>query len=329
MAQQQLEQESFWRLRGPRLLAGFVGLVFLVAALVKCVDMELFVRQIKAYGIVSQRPLLIVIAWGTVMLEITLAVGLIVAYRIKLVFSATLLLLTLFLGVTVWAWYSGATEACGCFGAWLERTPGEAALEDVVLLAITAFAWNGFGRLKISQARWKTRAVLSACIIGLALPAIFGFPFSGIQQASSQEGETQLGDFKAQGLGDMALNSGTYLVVVMDTGCDHCQEIIPQLNMLAETPGLPQLVGLCVNNESDRMAFLEEFQPTFPLGQIEDNVFWRLLGDGDMPRTILTHDGYVKQIWDLNPPTADAVPVKLSDIKWLEVLPDGSASQPG
>jgi hypothetical protein len=108
-------------------------------------------------------------------------------------------------------------------------------------------------------------------------------------------------------LDEIALNNGTYLVVVMDTGCDHCQETIPELNVLAETPGLPPIVGLCVNGESERMAFVDEFQPVFPLGQIEDNVFWRLLGDGDMPRTILTHDGTVKQVWDLNPPTADAV----------------------
>lgn len=309
MSPQRLEREPLWHIWGPRVLAGFVGLVFLAAALLKCVDMELFVRQIKAYGIVSQRPLLIVIAWGIVALETFLGVGLIVAYRLKIVFSATTLLLGLFLGVTVWAWFSGTTEACGCFGAWLERTPGEAALEDLVLLALTALAWVGFRRLQVSQARWKTGAVLSACIIGLALPAALGFPFSGIQQSSSGAGETKLGGFAVQGLDRPALNSGTYLIVVMDTGCDHCQETIPELNMLAETPGLPPIVGLCVNGESDRVAFLEEFQPVFPLGQIEDDVFWRLLGDGDMPRTILTHQGYIKKIWDLNPPTADAVQV--------------------
>jgi hypothetical protein len=309
MSPQRLEKEPLWRIWGPRVLAGFVGLVFLVAAVAKCVDMELFVRQIKAYGIVSQRPLLIVIAWGMVVLEIALGVGLVIAYRIKIIFSATTLLLVFFLGVTVWAWFSGATEACGCFGAWLERTPGQAALEDVVLLALTALAWAGFRRLQISQARWKTMAVWSACVIGLALPALFGFPFSGIQQSSSGAEETPLGRFSIQGLDEIALNNGTYLAVVMDRGCDHCQETIPELNMLAETPGLPPIVGLCVNGESDRMAFLEEFQPVFPLGQIEDDVFWRLLGDGDMPRTILTHDGTVKQVWDLNPPTADAVQV--------------------
>lgn len=309
MSQEQLKKETFWRQWGPRLLAGFVGLVLVAAALIKSADMELFVRAIKAYGFVTHRPLLIVAAWSMVVVELALGVGLMVAYRIKTVFLATTALLVLFLAVTGWAWFTGATEACGCFGAWLERTPGEAALEDVVLLALTFVAWIGFRRLKVSQGRWKTGVVLGASIIGLALPAIFGFPYSGIQQASSKEGETQLGNFMVQGLDDMVLNSGTYLVVVMDTGCDHCQETIPDLNMLAETPELPQIVALCVNGESDRTAFIEEFQPTFPLGQIEDDVFWRLLGDGDMPRTILTHLGTVKQVWDLNPPTADAVQV--------------------
>ena len=307
MSPQRLETIPVWRYWGPRVLAGFVGLVFLVAALLKCADMELFVRQIKAYGIVSQRPLLIVLAWGIVVIECVLAVALIVAYRLNIVFSITTLLLFLFLGVTVWAWASGATQSCGCFGAWLERTPGQAALEDVVLLIFTGLAWAGFRRLKPSQARWKTGAVWSACIIGLALPVLFGFPFSGIKKSHSQATEIPLGHFTIEGLNDIALNEGAYLFVVMDTGCDHCQETIPELNILAETPGLPPVVALCVNGESDRLEFADEFQPAFPLGQIEEDVFWRLLGDGDMPRTILTHRGTVKQIWDLNPPSVDAV----------------------
>jgi hypothetical protein len=284
-----------------------VGVVFLVAGLLKSADMALFVQQIKAYGIVSQWSILVAIAWAMVVLEMALGVGLIVAYRVKIVFPATALLLLAFLGITVWAWFTGSTEACGCFGAWIERTPGEAALEDVVLLTLLGLAWVGFRKRDVSQGRWKTGAVVASCLMGLALPAAFGFSFSGIQESASKTDETALGQFAVQGLGDFNLNSGTYLILVMDTGCDHCQEVVPEVNLLSEMPEVPPIIGLCVNGESDRMAFAEAFQPVFPMGQIEDDVFWRLLGDGDMPRTMLIHDGYVKKIWDLNPPPPDAV----------------------
>jgi uncharacterized membrane protein YphA (DoxX/SURF4 family) len=309
MSPQRLQIDQGWHLWGPRVLAGFVGLVFLLAAVLKSADMELFIRQIKAYGIVSHRPLLMIAAWGLIVLEMALGVALLVAYRVKAVFLTTILLLSLFLAVTGWGWFTGATEACGCFGPWLERTQGEAALEDLVLLTLTVLAWAGFRRLQVSQARWKTWAVLSACVMGLALPAAVGFPFSRIEQSGSGTGEKKLGDFAVQGLEGVDLNSGTYLIVVMGTGCEHCQETVPEINMLAETPGLPSVIGLCVNDESDRAAFVEQFQPMFSVGQIDENVFWRLLGDGDMPRTILAHNGYVKQVWDLTPPTAEAIRV--------------------
>ena len=289
------------------MLAGLVGLVLLTAALSKCADMELFVRQMKAYGVISSRLLLIAAAWGMVVLELALGVALIVAYRIQLVFSTTMLLLLLFLGVTGWAWSTGATDACGCFGAWLERTPGEAAAENLVLLALTALAWAGFRGRHIRQARWKPRAVLAACVVGLALPAAFGFPFSGIRASSSGAVETKLGDFPVEGLGPIDLHVGSFLIVVMDTGCAHCLDVIPEINILAERPDLPPVVGLCANGESERMAFADDFHPLFALGQIEDEVFWRLLGDGDMPRTILVRDGFVKRVWDVDPPTADAI----------------------
>jgi uncharacterized membrane protein YphA (DoxX/SURF4 family) len=301
------EKEAGWRLWWPHVLAGLVGLVLLAAALTKCADMELFVRQIKAYGIVSNRAMLIAAAWGMVVLEFVLGVALIIAYRIQLVLLATVLLLLLFLGVTGWAWSTGATEACGCFGAWLERTPKEAAVEDLVLIAFTGLAWAGFRGRQIRQARWKSWSVLAACVFGLALPAIFGFPFSGIHRSSSGTVETELGQFPIQGLGGIDVNVGSFLLVVMDTGCAHCLDVIPEINILAERPDLPPVVGLCVSSESERVAFENHFQPAFPVGQIDDDVFWRLLGDGDMPRTILVRDGYVKRVWDVDPPTAAAI----------------------
>jgi hypothetical protein len=269
--------------------------------------MELFVRQIKAYGIVSQRPLLIATAWVMVFLELTLGMAMMVAYRPKIVFPAISGLLFIFLGVAGWGWLSGATESCGCFGAWLERTPGEAAVEDLVLLAFTALAWAGFRGLQIRQARWRPWPVFAASIVGLALPVALGFPSSGIDRSSSGSSKQMLGHFPVQGLKSVDLNTGHFLLVVMDTGCDHCQDIIPEFNMLAETPGLPSVVALCVNGKSERQAFVDQYQPVFPLGQIDDDVFWRLLGDGDMPRSILVRNGYVTQVWDVNPPPADAI----------------------
>ena len=81
--------------------AGFLGLIFLLAAVSKAMDMELFIRQIREYGIVSQYPLLVVTAWGVIILECTLGVALILGYHPRLTLPFTVLLLSGFLGLTV------------------------------------------------------------------------------------------------------------------------------------------------------------------------------------------------------------------------------------
>lgn len=307
-APQALDKKPLRRL-GTRLLAGVVGFVFVMAAVLKALDMELFIRQIKTYGIVSGRPVLIFVAWAVIALELFLGVAMIVAYRPTIVLPTTVVLLLSFLGLTGWAWHSGAAQTCGCFGAWLERTPGQAALEDIVLVAATMWAWAGLGNLRAGQSRasWKKWTVLSASIAGLALPAILGFPVLSWSPPSSGAVENQLGRFATTGLGSVDLNTGTYIIVIMGTGCAHCQDAIPQINMLAETPGLPSVVGLCVDDKTDRLRFLEQFRPSFPLGQIPEDIFWQLLGDAEMPRMLLVRDGRIVQSWNEKIPAAEAV----------------------
>ncbi len=75
-----------------RLLAGMVGLVLLTAALIKAADMDLFVRQLRGYGILSHHLLLGVSAWGLIFVECSLGVALLLAYRPRLTLSLSIVL---------------------------------------------------------------------------------------------------------------------------------------------------------------------------------------------------------------------------------------------
>ena len=83
-----------------------------------------------------------------VVVECALGAALLVNLKPRIALALTSLLLLLFLGVVGYAWATGATESCGCFGPW-KRTPGEAFVEDLVLLALADWAWWG---------RWPTPA---------------------------------------------------------------------------------------------------------------------------------------------------------------------------
>ena len=293
---------SAWRLWVPRLLAGAVGLILLVAGLVKAMDMELFIRQMSDYGIISHHLLLAVSAWGLIALECALGIGLLIFYRPKITLPFTFLLWLTFLGATSWAWITGATEECGCFGAWVEYTPAQAVLENLILLVATLFAWVLHKGLRRPQPRAKAWCVAIAFLIGIALPLAFGFPISRISQSPWETIEIELSKLQIEGVDKVDLSSGTHLIIIMDTDCEHCKEALPELDALAEAPDLPPVIALSMNDASARARFIEEFQPAFPFGQIAADAFWRLLGVGDVPRTILLKDRRVQSVWDHHVP---------------------------
>lgn len=291
-----------WRSWVPRLLAGAVGLILLMAGLVKAMDMDLFIRQMRDYGIISQHVLLALSAWGLIALETALGIGLLIFYRPKITLALTSLLWITFLGATTWAWLTGATEKCGCFGAWVEYSPGQAVMENLILLVATLFAWAWCRESGRRHSLAKAWCVAIAFLIGATLPLAFGFPLSRISQSPWQTIEIELSKLQIRGPNGVDLSRGSHLIILMDTDCEHCKEALPELDALAEATDLPPVTALCPNGESGRTRFIEEFQPAFPLVQIEESVFFRLLGLGDVPRTILLKDMRVQRVWDRHVP---------------------------
>lgn len=296
-----------WRLWVPRVLAGALGLILLIAGLVKAMDMDLFIRQMRDYRIISQHVPLAMSAWGLIALECALGIGLLIFYRPKITLPLTSLLWLTFLGATGWAWVTGATEECGCFGAWVEYSPGEAVLENLVLLAATLFAWVLYKESHKRASRAKAWCVAIAFFSGIALPLAFGFPVSRISQSPWEKIEIELAKLDTKGLDKANLSTGTHLIILMDMECEHCKEALPELDALAEATDLPSVTALCPNDESARARFIEEFQPAFPLVQIKESVFFSLLGLGDVPRTILVRDQRVGGVWDKDVPSADTI----------------------
>jgi hypothetical protein len=143
--------------------------------------------------------------------------------------------------------------------------------------------------------------------VGLALPVVFGFPISGITGHESQRVEVGLTPEDMKGLEYIDLNAGMYLVVLMGMDCLHCQELVPELNRLCEDPDFPEILGLCISDESGCVAFVDAFQPLFPMGRISEDAFWRLLGDASLPRILLVRDGIVTKAWEQTIPDKRAM----------------------
>ena len=292
---------------GPRILYGAVGLVLLTAGILKALEMEIFIRQIKDYGIISNSLLLLISAWGLVMAECTIGMSLLISFRPKITIPLATSLLGLFLWATAFAWITGTTDDCGCFGAWLERSPGEAMIEDLILIIALIPAWfmksqpsAGFSGIK----RW---AFMLTCGLGLMLPLVSGpsiFQIYGFQHRVEENNE-QL--FELKGFDKADLDVGVYLFVLMDTDCNHCSDSIPELNFIARESANFSVIALTTNDEGKRKSFINDFNPVFPVLQIGEDDFWRLLGDEDIPKTILVRNRRIIKEWRLGVPDIDEI----------------------
>ena len=103
------------------------------------------------------------------------------------------------------------------------------------------------------------------------------------------------------------LGCGEYLIALIGTHCEHCQDAVPQINNLAENPDLPEVLALCPDEEGECLEFVEEFLPIFPIGQVSEDDFWRLLGESISPRILLVSDGHIRRAWDGDVPDSEEI----------------------
>ncbi|MBN1790098.1 MAG: hypothetical protein JW830_06365 [Bacteroidales bacterium] len=289
----------------PIILSGIVGLVLLFAGLQKAFEIDLFIRQIRDYEIITDPLLVIFSAWVLLTFECCLGAALIVNFHPKIAVPAGGLLFLIFISATGYAWATGVTDDCGCFGSWVERTPQEAMLEDIFLFAALMIAWK-FNR---SFRRWpffiKELLTAMAFLAGLSLPVTAGPLLDRIDTAITGPVKEGFEPFVLKDFPYKDLSVGRHIIFILATDCSHCREEMDNLNMIAEDKTLPEVISVCINDQKQIEDFIFDFDPAFEIYQINSNDFWRLLGDGEIPRTILVNDGIIVKIWDFVVPDTD------------------------
>jgi len=294
--------------RVSRLLGGAMGLLLLTASVMKAADVQIFVAQIKAYAIIAGPSLIPLIAWCFITLQWVLGVGLLIFYHPRGLLPLTALHWLFLLGVTAWAWATGVTQECGCYGAWVSQRPGTATLENLAFLFITILAWKYCPTAGTFKGRTRGMIMAAALAVGLALPLLSGIPpvFKEPVAAMDFPGDMDR-DIRIPGPEQIDLKKGAYLLFLMATDCPHCQEVLPEVDTLAETRELPRLIALTRGGDSGTERFIREFRPPYPLGRVREKIFWRLLGASELPRFFLVRDGRVLKVWDSKVPTVEEV----------------------
>jgi uncharacterized membrane protein YphA (DoxX/SURF4 family) len=285
-----------------RALAGHVarlvlGLVFVAAGLLKALDPAEFARQVAEYGIVSPGvaavagPLLIA-------LETTLGVALVAAFRPRIAAVVTAGLLLWFVALEAYGLAHGRTEACGCFGAYVQRTPAQVIIEDLVFLLLAGITVWGLAGRRESGGRAAPIAVATAAVLSLGFA--FASPYLPLDPLVTRlaAGRT-LADL---GLAGKLSPRGRHLVALLDLADPGAAETAARLNAIAEVEGAPGVVVLTPSTEEEKAAFLWTAVPAFDVLRVDRPVLKPLFRR--LPRYFLIDSGKVVSVYDGAPPQA-------------------------
>ena len=300
-----------------------IGVVYLVAGALKTWEPVLFYWEAIPYaqllGIVEWESASAVAKAAIVLgpVEFFLGWALLLNWQPRLCLPVAAVLMAAFTALTAKAWHLGASIDCGCFGALVERGPGEAAIEDGAMLAVLLFAWWGMRRSASAapvagRPNWwgtggapvwplASRMVLGALVVGLAVGGGRFFPeLERIAQSDLKSG-VRLSGLALKGV-EVDLMQGEYLIELFSPTCGHCKNAVPKMNVLAQDPQLPRLIALTsfAQDAQQVIDFKKQLQPRFDIATISITDFRRLTFGHGYPRLAYIADGVVQQVWESN-----------------------------
>lgn len=250
-----------------------LGLIFLAAGVLKMADVAEFAHQIAGYGIFG-KGFAAIAAPAMIALETTLAVALLVGWRTRIAAILIGALLLFFIGLEGWNMAQGKTEACGCFGAYVKRTPTQVIAEDLLFLGLAVVTVAGLGA-------WQSRRrALTGVVVGVTAVLAGGLAIAS-PRLPIDSWVTDLAVGKSVddlGLGakidaDTAANG---LVAILDLTDPVSKEASTELNSLLAAPGAPRVIALTPSTEEEHAAFLWDSYPSFDLKTADRPLLKRL-----------------------------------------------------
>ena len=296
---QQTPRTVSWRRAAGHLGRVALGIVFLAAGFLKGLDPAEFVHQVAAYGLIGMR-LSGVAAPALIVLEIVLGVTLVAGVRPLLTGLASILLLLMFIGIEAYGIAAGRTEACGCFGAYVQRTPAQVIGEDLLFVGLAILAIAGLrGWAGTRPGRAAAVLVVAIVLSGAFVVASPSLPIDDYV-TRLRAGRTLADLDLATRLPELL--RGRHLIALIDVTDPRAAEIASALDALASRPGAPVVVGLTPATEQEIDAFRWTVVPAFEVKSVDRVVIKRLYRR--LPRFFVLDSGRVMAVYDGAPPEA-------------------------
>ena len=271
-----------------------MGLVFIVSAILKIVDMDRFEIYIYSYHFFSLNFSFLAARFA-IILEMVLGVGLISHTLHKLYWWGSMAMLLGYTLLLIYALTLGRTDSCHCFGDFLQLDPKQSLIKNGVLMLLFLLIYR--------MESWKTPFRWLILILAIMASTIGVFVASPPDNYTSNYDpdynlQTELFDtmLDEAPLDSLNLREGKQVVCFFSTGCDYCQMAARKLSLMQQFYGFPEenITYLFVGNEEGIETFYDQSESARYRDVLYPDVT-RLLKavDGNMPTIVLLENGEV------------------------------------
>ena len=281
-----------------------MGLLFVVAGTIKIWDPLLFFWEAMPFVLVlgverEMAPIGARMALIFGPLEFMLGVALLLDWRPRIALPVSAVLLCFFTALMAYSWKIGATADCGCFGSLVNRSPGEAAVEDLGMLALVLVAWWGGRPFNTHPSGLSSKLLAAGAIVAVAVFAFRYIPEAGRAENSDLQVGVDLNGLSLDGV-DLDIAEGRFVVALFSPTCGRCQKEVPKLNEFQEIADLPSVLALTsFPSESKALSkFKEHLRPNYKIATISLTDFRRLTYKHGYPRLAYVDDGVVRAVWE-------------------------------
>ncbi len=267
------------------------GSVFIFSAYTKLISPGIVEVTLIEQGLFVYRDAAAVFVRLLIGIEFSLGILYILNCELKrIVIPSSLIFL---IASTLYLFYTGYIlkdmDNCGCFGDVIPMSPLESIIKNIILLALIFYfiKLNPDNKNNILVVFFTVFLTISLVFIVLPLKSYEDFKFGDITSFV--------------GKGRVDLTEGEKFIVILNTECEHCQELAKELSSLKSNQAISSKIFALLFSEGnisvDSFKLLTKFD--YPYYRIDIDKFFDLIGTSP-PRIYWLKDGIVKEYWDNN-----------------------------
>lgn len=279
---------------GKSALKVLLGLVFIVSAVLKILDMDKFEIYIYSYHFFSLNFSFLVARFA-IILELVLGIGLVANYLHKLIWWGSVSMLLGYSLLLIYALANGRSDSCHCFGDYLQLDPKQSLIKNGILLALFLLIYRMEGRK--TPFRWLllclTIMASTIAVFVISPPDNYTSNYAPEQNLQVELFDEMLNDAPLDGLD---LRKGKQVVCFFSTGCEVCQMAARKLSLMQQFYGFSadRITYVFMGNEEGIKKFYEQSESTQYNNLLYPDVV-RLLKtiNGAFPTIVFLEDGVV------------------------------------